>query len=339
VTSHLIRAGAGFCRQSDADQRALFLHWRQRLDQVMVSHRANNAFIVYFAAYEPPCRRLIELRESKPQASPASGVRRWASLEPFRNWQSEQILRQTEEEGRFREDLERERRAGECSVAGVTAADLVDAFGNDTQMTTSMGKALLVHCSPHVQQAAVQAIRQLPADARIERGKWIVGREGAWYLTLATAYHKLVPMCAPADPLRNGLLRPYNWTCTSQPMPSNPDGKYAYDLIPRRTCGEHCAAAARAIDSYRALLDSVSPFRASVVHSIIAKQCPVGLNGRFLEQLLHLRNALHGVLAALRKALPGLVGVCVVSTRTEPQEATANWETARLFMRAHPEDA
>ena len=33
--------------------------------QVMDFHKGNNAFIVYFAAYEPACKRLVQLREAR----------------------------------------------------------------------------------------------------------------------------------------------------------------------------------------------------------------------------------------------------------------------------------
>ena len=55
---------------------------------------------------------------------------------------------------------------------------------------------------------------------------------GAWVLTLATAYHKLVPMCQPADPLYKRFSSGYNWACSDTPLPSEPDGKIVYDLIP-----------------------------------------------------------------------------------------------------------
>ena len=37
------------------------------------------------------------------------------------------------------------RRQGQCDLAGVTTADLVDAFGNDTELTLSMAKRMLTH--------------------------------------------------------------------------------------------------------------------------------------------------------------------------------------------------
>ena len=41
------------------------------------------------------------------------------------------------------DELEEVRRQGACDVANVTAADLIDAIGNDTQLVFAAGKALL----------------------------------------------------------------------------------------------------------------------------------------------------------------------------------------------------
>ena len=46
--------------------------------------------------------------------------------------------------------LERLRREGDCDLAGVTAPDLVSAFGNDTEITLAMAKGLVRRCNATV---------------------------------------------------------------------------------------------------------------------------------------------------------------------------------------------
>ena len=149
---------------------------------------------------------------------------------------------------------------------------------------------------------------------------------------LASAYHKIVPVCEEADPLY-GRLAPDNMSCITRPIIAEPDGKIAFDLIPmdpsRGYCyGEFCAPAARAIDKFRAFLDTFSHFRTSVIHSMLSGQCPFADAGHFLSQLLQLKGAFPELLASLRGALPGLQAVCVVPSRTSPRAAADNWEIA-----------
>jgi hypothetical protein len=49
--------------------------------------------------------------------------------------------------------MEETRKQGECELAGVSARDVVDAFGNDTQLTLAMGKWLLTE---HVMGVAME---------------------------------------------------------------------------------------------------------------------------------------------------------------------------------------
>ena len=61
------------------------------------------------------------------------------------------------EENELRSWLERLRNEGDCDLAGVTAPDLVSAFGNDTEITLAMAKGLVwalqllnhLHCTVH----------------------------------------------------------------------------------------------------------------------------------------------------------------------------------------------
>ena len=150
---------------------------------------------------------------------------------------------------------------------------------------------------------------------------------------MATAYHKLVPVCEAADPLY-GRFAPDDWACTDQPLPAEPDGKLAFDLIPmnqeRGFCyGEYCPIAARAIDEYRAFLHVFSHFRTAVVHSILSGQCPFSEDGKLLQELLHLRDTLPRLVATLRGALPGLAATCVVPSRSGPRQASDNWEVSK----------
>jgi len=48
-------------------------------------------------------------------------------------------------EAEYAYGIERLRRAGDCDLVKVIASDLIAAFGNDTELTLSMGKALVRH--------------------------------------------------------------------------------------------------------------------------------------------------------------------------------------------------
>ncbi|KAL1511545.1 hypothetical protein AB1Y20_006339 [Prymnesium parvum] len=327
VTAALLRDGAAGCAAPAAARARRFAAWRAALDEVMAAHRANNAFVVYYAAYEPPCRRL--------QALAAARATWW------RPAVDSTAAEQARHERGFTQQLEALRREGECSAAGVGAADVTHAFGNDSALTLAMGKALLSRpaserhadaaCArlPRGRVAALrEAIGALPAEARVAAGPFL-SRWGAWSLTLATAYHKIVPVCAAADPLYR-RLGPDAWDCTSQPLPSEPDGKIAYDLLPALRSAPRALLlqAADAIDAYRAFLHAFSPFRTALVHAMLSGQCPFDDDDAFLRQLLALRDALPGVLAALRRAEGGLQAVCVVPSRSAPSTAQSNWERA-----------
>ena len=70
-----------------------------------------------------------------------------------------------------------------------------------------------------------------------------------------------------------------SFSCVEQPLPAEPDGKLVYDLLPMDPTVGYCraplcAVAAAAIDAYRAFLHVFSHFRLTVVHSMIASQCP-----------------------------------------------------------------
>ena len=138
-----------------------------------------------------------------------------------------------------------------------------------SQATLSAAKALLTDGVALVadQRCACASLRRsrvanltsligpLPADARVQRRGAFLTKWGAWSMTLATAYHKIVPMCEPADPqvcpprlhpstsilattchltrfpvfesghMQYKRLSPtYNWECDDTPQPSEPDG-------------------------------------------------------------------------------------------------------------------
>lgn len=349
VTSYLLRAGAGFCARSADARRKLWVQWRARLEEVMAAHRNNNAFIVYHSAYEAPCSRL------KLHAA----VRQYEGRPAFSNWQELVVETQEGEERGFTELIEDARRKGSCELANVSALDLIFAFGNDTQLALNMAKALLTqpgneqlkraNCAdgferdPERMRRISDTIGNLDGAWRMERsGTAFLSKWGAWLLTLATAYHKLVPMCEPADPLY-ARFGPNDWACTGQVHPTEPDGKIAYDLIPmnkeRGYCfGEYCAAAARAIDSYRAFLHYFSHFRTSLVHSMISGQCPYGntdaesKGGAFLHELVHVRDTLPGLLKQLHAAEPGLTAVCVVPSRSQNDTPQKNWERSKKII-------
>ena len=121
------------------------------------------------------------------------------------------------------------------------------------------------------------------------------------------------------------------------PLPAEPDGKLAYDLIPmdsaRGYCyGEHCRQAALAIDEYRAFLHRFSGFRKDVVHAILSNGCPFADGGHFLKLLRSLDAALPSLLTSLRTALPGLQATCVVPSRSAPRQYKGNWDQAKMLM-------
>ena len=276
VTSHLLQAGPGFCARPAAARRELFDSWRARLNELMAAHRGNNAFIVYSKTYEGACARL------QVEADARAAVEQTNRVDLLQGANS----RQAQKEARLTRQLEALRQQGECDLAGVTTADLIDSFGNDTELTLSMAKRLLEHgpllpgtmkdtspCASQLAKAersrlAHTVIGPLPADDRVSTGPFLT-KWGAWSLTLGSAYHKIVPVCEPADPLYHRFERS-NWRCDNQPLPSEPDGKLVYDLLPvdasRGYCyGPSCAPAARAIDTYRAFLHTFSSFRTQVI--------------------------------------------------------------------------
>jgi hypothetical protein len=338
VTSHLLRAGASFCTQPAAELAGRFRSWRTRLEEVCTNHRNNNAFIVYHSAYEAACARLRVFSERRQGAGEGAGAR----APP--DWRAIVASKQLAEDRGFTSTQERRRAEGTCDTANVSAADLIDAFGNDTEVTISMAKAMLRRSSERDQPpncaamaperiASIErAIGALPSDRRVGLflSKW-----GAWSVTLATAYHKLAPMCEPADPLYK-RFKPNDWACTEQPLPSEPDGKIVYDLIPLNASlgycyGDACTAATLAIDAYRDFLHQFSHLRTSIVHALLSRQCPFD-DGAFLEELLSLRHELPLLLATMRRASAGLASMCAVPSRSMPDTMRKNWEHANFMI-------
>ena len=253
---------------------------------------------MYHSAYEAPCKRLQAIAEHTDLKYPEidnldsmlnRGITRKST------WQEVVHHRTRNQIDRFRSEIEAVRDAGACDLANMTAASLIDAFGNDTEVTLAMGKALLTlgldavsggrcPCS-NLRTARVDAIAKqigvLPGDGRFYHMHRIYSHWGAWMLTLATAYHKLIPICQPADPLY-ARFGPDDWLCDGTPLPAEPDGKLAYDLIPldkeRGYCyGPFCAPAALAIDAFRAFLHDFSDFRMTIVHSMLSTQYAAAL--------------------------------------------------------------
>ena len=339
VTSHLLKAGHSFCRAPAAERKALFASWKSRLEEVCHAHQHNNAFIVYWSAYEAPCRRLQVNAERK--ASLGQRVASWISdkfLWSREKWHEAMIIA----------EVEMLHHSGGCALSNVTAADLISAFGNDTQLTLSMGKALLRHgmlgagdfresspCAalPETRKVALyNEIGRLPADERLGRRAGFMTLWGTWVLTLGSAYHKIVPICQAADTIYAQVAPPV-WDCDQQPLPTEADGKIVYDLIPidgqRGYCiGPMCAKAVQAIDAYRAFLHNFSHFRTAVVHAMLSHQCPFGVSGesRFLRELKWLSDRLPEVLAGFRAALPGLAATCVAPSRTFKPAMRDNWD-------------
>ena len=118
--------------------------------------------------------------------------------------------------------MEETRSVGACDLANLTTSDVLHAFGNDTELAMSMAKRLLDEggrsaqglvqgskaqgrsCAAVLTRARRQELRAaigpLPADARVRShcANFLTGW-GAWVLTLATAYHKIVPICSKAN--------------------------------------------------------------------------------------------------------------------------------------------
>jgi len=215
ITSHLLRAGPAFCAAAPATRAALFASWRRGLDDVCHAHVHNNAyaFIVYWSAYEALCRRL----QLNPERRAALGCVRgrpvssaadeacpssigsiadlrgaWQALVSWATgkarpstWQALVNETQAYWEAEYAYGIERLRRAGDCDLVKVIASDLIAAFGNDTELTLSMGKALVRHglggagsyreSSPCTSLSEArklelyEEIGKLPADERLGR--------------------------------------------------------------------------------------------------------------------------------------------------------------------------
>ena len=136
---------------------------------------------------------------------------------------------------------------------------------------------------------------------------------------MGTAYHKIVPICEPGNPLYNRFTS-FDWRCTIQPEPADPDGKIVYDLLPINETlgycyGDACVVATNAIDQYRSFLHRFSWFRTKVVHTVLGGQCPFDSEGQFESTLISLHRELSTVLDALRIAIPGLQPTCVAPSR------------------------
>jgi hypothetical protein len=242
VSAHLLRTGAAFCAQTAAARTELFSGWRARLEVVMAYHRENNAFSVYGDRYVAAC--------AASKFAATDGLLRW-DLDRF-------VARVTNE-------VEHNRRG--CSVAGVTAGELISGFGNDTALTVAIGRQMLGPSSrpeesfcdalPAASRAAAAAALSSStlavegALARLERSSFALSPPAgsahwvAWALTLATVYHQLVPICSRSD----ALLHPAgpqstDWACTAQPSPSDPDGQIVYEMLPRCTAAPSGGAAA-----------------------------------------------------------------------------------------------
>ena len=270
-TSHLLQAGASFCKQPERQRHKLFARWRERLDEVSAHHRGNNAFVVYFSTYEEGCKRMMA----------QAVVRRQRGL-PHVDWQDH--VRRTFDR-RFQDlenSMEGTRRVGPCDMGGLTTKDVIDSYGNDTELLLAMGKALIEHAPATEKKLCAslsddrrtvmrEAIGHLPADNRVTIRHNRCADDffhgwGTWMLTLGTAYHKIQPICSKADYFVTHDDSPNNFACRSTPMLSDPDGRPVYDFIPmdpsRGYCyGEPCRLGARAIDAHRAFLHEFSGVR------------------------------------------------------------------------------
>ena len=375
-TSHLLRRGAAFCAAPPSARRALLGAWRSGLEDVMRSHRGNNAFLVYSDVYEAACQRVQANADER-----VVPMRMWAERAEraaFRgaDWRTFIGEQQKVVEDNLVEEVEAIRQRGECSKVGVTTAGLISAFGNDTEIALAMGKALLVrglgrdklmdgrsgpsecvNALPAARRRAIaDEIGPLAAEERVFRHGHFMTKWGAWSLTLATAYHKLVPICEPADP-QYKQLEPYNWQCDTEPMPAEPDGKIVYDLVPldeaRGYCyGEHCTSAVLAIDALRRFLHPFSAFRTRVVHAMLSGTCPYDEQqaedgevvdgaggGSFLRELKNLNAALPALMRDLRAAQPGLAATCFAPTRSDIETQRQNWGQALRMSRFFQEKA
>ena len=142
--------------------------------------------------------------------------------------------------------------------------------------------------------------------------------------TLASAYHKIVPICLPGNPTYK-RLHAYNWACDGPVFPTEPDGKLVYDITPVDPTrgyfyGDTCRAAAVAYDAYRAFLHDFSLFRKLVVHAMLAGLCPYTDDGAFLALFIRLRDTLPTVLTALHAARGCFVASCVAPERGSRQD-------------------
>ena len=156
-----------------------------------------------------------------------------------------------------------------------------------------------------------------------------------WALTLAFAYHKLIPTCSKADPIQmGGVQKPKpNWRCTEAEMDQysinagmDHDGLIAYDILPVDArigycSGALCRRATEAVDGYRNLLHLVTPTRTALLGALVQRKCPYDDGGEFLRRVERIQRELPGVIDGLRAAKDGLVAKCVVpSRRIDPKE-------------------
>ena len=320
ISSALIRAGAGFCAQPAIARAKLFRSWRNRLGVVTAFHRSNNAFSMYTDRYEAACA-----------ASP-----HYAKVAGLIQGDYRQTMRQLT-------NMIEASRDG-CSVAGVTAGDLISGFGNDTRLTIAVARAMLDSHQPCARartdgtlapglgdvlasdlpgmQRALQRLRESPTFSiymPAGSGHWV-----AWAMTLATVYHVLVPMCSPADPLMAPVALQTDWACREQG--GDPEGQIVYELLPSCTASASEDAAARvracqratgALDRYRAYLHRFSPVRAKLVLAMARGSCPFAGDGAddLAARIRELSVDLGSVLDGLRRNERALVASCVVPSR------------------------
>ena len=169
---------------------------RQGLDRVMSAHRSNNAFIVYSKTYEEACKRL-HLEEAARRSHSGKGLL-FFQADLATQMESE---REGAEEG-FTSSLEALRSEGACDLAGVSALDLIDAFGNDTEAVLSMAKKLLHPPSgitfPGSTRGCAEGIPREKRDALAAqigpmradgRSDMLFSTWGAWTLTVCLHTH------------------------------------------------------------------------------------------------------------------------------------------------------
>lgn len=344
ISSYLLQTGAAFCAPAGAAARAARITmWRAHLTHLATMHRGNNAFIVYSAAYDAPCRLLEIDAEAR------------AGLRGDIDWTTHRARAQEVHAADMTRKLEAIRSQGACDLANVTTIDLLHALGNDTNVAFAMGKRLLqgviMHdadgptgCPDVLTAARVSeidvALGTIPvADERVDQ---YMGDRGIWTLTLGSAYHKIVPWCSPADPLYKRVSPTTNWACVRQPRPAEPEGLIVYDLVPmdatRGYCyGEPCRRAARAYDAYRAFLHVFSRYRSSVVYALLSAECPYAdSSGGFQSDLEQLIRDWPSVLQQLWDARSSLQASCVAPSRMEQRGVIENW---RFIEREMAEEA